>query len=229
MSRRSRQKSARLEVFNSVTSEIEDQILDAYGELTVENPDLYLHQVPELFHQLKIPECFTDDITQAIGFYYEVMQKKGFEVDEKSHKQHITIQLLRHFTITNASDFPNNIIDIVDIDKLIRGTNRLVKFRDNYSHIYSSWMLFIDATDMKDKHQDPVGQRLTLPALRTIKTTLGLDEQELCDSFLIDMLGCCSTDIGGEIMNYDFEKLKLGTSVSIKDFAEILGNLGEYD
>lgn len=229
MSRRSKQKSARLETFNSVTNEIEDEILDAYGKLTVENPDLYLRQVPELFHQLKIPECFTDDITEVIGYYYEVMQKENFIVDYKNHKQYITLQLLRHFTITNASDFPNNIIDIIDIDKLIRCTNRLVKFRDNYNHIYKSWMLFINASNMKDKHQDPVGQRLTLPALQSIKTSLGLDEQELGDSFLIDMLGCCSTDTDGEIVNYDFEKLKLGTSVSIKDFAEILGNLGEYD
>lgn len=225
MSKRSRLRSGRLEKFKSVSSQTEDEILDAYGELTVENPDFYLHQVPELFHLLKIPECFTEDIIQAISFYYDFMQR-GFELNESNHKQHITLQLLRHLTITNANDIPNNIMDIVDIDKLIRFTNRLIKFRDNYKHIYSSWRLFVDAEELKLSIEK---YRLTLPGLQNIKTSLGLDEQELGDSFLIDMLGCCSTDSNGDIMNYDFEKLKQGSSVSIKDFAEILGNLGEYD
>lgn len=234
MSRRSKQRSSgKLKDFPEVFPDISDEILDAYSDLTIDNPDFFLHQIPELFSILKIPECFTDDIITAVNYYYGHMAD-GFELNLQNHKQFITLQLLRHFTITNATDDPSNIIDIIDIDKVIRSTNKLVKFRNSFRDIYTSWKLFINSSNPEQEFDEStiVNYQLTLPDLKKIKTALDLDtdgKHALGDSFLIDMLGCCSTDSNGDIFNYDFKKIKNGSSVSIKDFAEILGNLGEFD
>lgn len=142
------------------------------------------------------------------------------------------------YTITASTNDINevNIIDIVDIDKLIRNANKLVKFRNAYTHIYGSWKLFVDAaTTLTDSSELTVtNYQLTLPDLKKIKSFLNLDETSngnvsLGDSFLIDMLSCCTTTQHGDIINYDYNKPKKGSYITIKDFAEILGNLGELD
>lgn len=236
MSKRSKQRQfGKSELFNSINPEYEDEILEAYGSFTIENPDLNLVKLPELFSVLQIPSCFCQDINLCIDYYYEHMQDIE-QFDSTNHKQYITMQLIKNVTISSNIDDVSTILDIVDIDKLIKITDKLLKFRDFYQTIYESWKLFINASrlDSELNEQSILSYKLTLPDLKNIKTSLNLDHESngkysLGDSFLIDMLGCCSTDPNGNMSNYDFYKIKSGSSVTIKDFAEILGNLGEFD
>ncbi|CUM56697.1 uncharacterized protein AC631_04147 [Debaryomyces fabryi] len=228
------------EEFLRLDPEIEDEILEAYSSITLESQDFFLHQLPEFLHQLQIPACFTDDITQCVNYYYEHMHNDNgdFKLNESNYKHAITFQMILAYTITGSANEKHEvtIIDIVDIDKLIRNVNKLVKFRNAYTHIYGSWKLFVDAaTTSTDSSESTVtNHQLTLPDLKKIKSVLNLDEAgngnvSLGDSFLIDMLSCCTTTENGDILNYDYNKPKKGSYITIKDFAEILGNLGELD
>lgn len=222
-----RKSGGRLTQFRVVPSDLEDQILGPFADLAGPDAELHLRQVPELMYQLEIPHCFTKDIETGIDFYYANLH--GRPVDVSDHRHHITAQLVRHFTITTLTD--DDLVDIVDIDKLIARVGKLLKFRDNYDTIVDAWRLFVGAATADDlDNQTLLGYQLALPDLKAIKGTLGLDDGvELGDSFLIDMLGCCQTDVKGDITNYSFDRIKRGSSVGIKDFAEILGNLGEFD
>lgn len=215
--------------YTTVLPATEDEILEAYSQVAGE--DLYLEQIGDLFATLRIPECFTYDIVQCVDYYYEFIKPvPGIKFDPLNVKQYTTINLVKAYTITASLDSLDNIIDIIDIDKLIRNVNRLVKFRDHYSHIVASWRLFVLATTEKQLSDAAVlKHRLSLVDLKTIKTKLHLDTKELGDSLLIDMLSCSTTDVDGNIINFDFTKPKTGTVVSIKDFGEILGNLGELE
>lgn len=228
------------EEFLRLDPEIEDEILEAYSSITLESQDFFLHQLPNFLRQLQIPTCFTNDITQCVDYYYEHMHNEGydFKLNESNYKQTITFQMILAYTISSSTSDRNEvkIIDIVDIDKLIRNANKLVKFRNAYNHIYGSWKLFVDAaTTSTDNSESTVtNYQLTLPDLKRIKSFLNLDEASngnasLGDSFLIDMLSCCTTSQNGDIINYDYNKPKKGSYITIKDFAEILGNLGELD
>ncbi|ODV79297.1 uncharacterized protein CANTADRAFT_22047 [Suhomyces tanzawaensis NRRL Y-17324] len=221
---------AKSKQFEQLNPDIEDEILEVYAQLTAESPDLFLHQLPEFFTFLKVPHCFIYDILQCTEYYYEFMQRDKLVVDARNVKQQTTINLLQAYTITGSD---SDLIDIVDIDKLIRHGNKLVKFRNNYHHIYESWKLFVQAASDSTSKSAIVHYKLSLPDLKRIKAVLNLDESEgrtsFSDSLLIDMLSCCSTDSDGNIINFDFDKPKEGSYLSIKDFAEILGNLGELE
>lgn len=228
------------EEFLRLDPKIEDEILEVYGSITLESQDFFLHQLPNFLRQLQIPTCFTDDITQCVDYYYEYMHNEGddFKLNESNYKQAITFQMILAYTITASTNDMHevNIIDIVDIDKLIKNANKLVKFRNAYTRIYGSWKLFVDAaTSATDSSESTVtNYQLTLPDLKKIKSFLNLDETSngnisLGDSFLIDMLSCCTTTQNGDIINYDYNKPKKGSYITIKDFAEILGNLDELD
>ncbi|KAG7665764.1 uncharacterized protein J8A68_000784 [[Candida] subhashii] len=183
-----------------------------------------------------IPKCFIEDIINCIDYYNLIIKPSssssngGLKLDPLNPKQSMTISLIQAYTITNnVNNDLNNIIDIIDIDKLLRNVNRLIKFRNNYNHIQQSWKLFVmsccSTTNIEnDRHIE--NYKLTLPDLKTIKTNLNLDNPQTNESFLIDMLSCCTHDSNGHILNFDYTKNKHGPHISIKDFAEILGNLG---
>ncbi|KAK6459651.1 Rad33-domain-containing protein [Scheffersomyces xylosifermentans] len=231
-------KSSEYEV---VSPQIEDEILEVYTELAGDE-DLYLSQLPELFGILKIPECFTQDIKDCIEYYYDFIRPNAdVKFDATNVKQYTTLNLINSYSLTSNITKIHEVIDIVDIDKLIRNLNRLIKFRNNYKHIFQSWELFVAAATTEeagisiDKSESFVlNYKLSLPDLKHIKNALNLDHESqgkhsLGDSFLIDMLSCCTTNSRGDILNFDFNKPKTGLCVSIKDFAEILGNLGELE
>lgn len=239
--KRSKQQGIAIsEGFQRVDPDIEDEILGVYSIATKESDDLYLNQLPKLLSNLKIPICFTNDITQCIDYYYEYMhsQSGDIKVNGLNYKRDISLQLVQAYSI-NTSQIDSatiNIIDIIDIDKLIKNFNKLIKFRNAYKHIYQSWKLFVDgATSINNGDESVViSYQLTLPDLKKIKSVLRLDEEThsrspLGDSFLIDMLSYSSTTHSGDPINYDFNKAKKGSYITIKDFAEILGNLGELD
>lgn len=237
-------KQSPIERFETIPPEIEDEILETYSQFTLnyeeeeeeeeEPKDLTLNQLIEFFDKLMIPKCFIEDIINCIDYYNLIIKpSSSLKLDPLNPKQSMTISLIQAYTITNnVNNDLNDIIDIIDIDKLLRNVNRLIKFRNNYNHIQQSWKLFVmsccSTTNIEnDRHIE--NYKLTLPDLKTIKTNLNLDNPQTNESFLIDMLSCCTHDSNGHILNFDYTKNKHGTHISIKDFAEILGNLGELD
>ncbi|XBA47473.1 hypothetical protein SBP28_001944 [Candidozyma auris] len=198
---------AKSEAYAQVDAEAERQILDAYAETLDESnsEDIYLKHLPIIFHKLNIPHCFTRDIDNCIQWFYDI---HFHDSASDSHKSRSVQSLLRQLTLTTTRGGEQDVSDVVDIDKLILFGNRLVKFRDHFPEIKNAWRLF-----------------LTLKDLRSIKGYLELDD--ISDSILIDMLGCGTTTLEGQVLNY--EGNSGGLEVGIKDFAEILGQIGQLD
>lgn len=234
--KKSKNRQSPSEVFERIPPDIEDEILEAYSELTSgdgleyedADEDFYLHQLVELFAKLSIPKCFTSDIMNCIEYYYDFIKSREVMLDPLNIRQSMTLSMIQAYTISSNVQEIKNIIDIVDIDKLLRNLNRLIKFRNGYKHIQESWKLVVsNSTGRQDV--DFENYKLTLPDLKQIKTNLNLNTPQTNESFLIDMLGCCSHDSNGNVLTFDYTRNKTGPNVSIKDFAEILGNLGELD
>ncbi|EGW31740.1 uncharacterized protein SPAPADRAFT_62337 [Spathaspora passalidarum NRRL Y-27907] len=220
-----RKTKSNLDIFEKINADTEDEILDEYSELLGDDDDLHLKELPELLQNLRIPAIFTDDIVESVEYYYNFIRNRDVSIDPSNIKQSMSFQLIKAYTITNAIRAPSDIIDIIDIDKLLFNVNRLVKFRNNYKHIRESWRLFVSDSSNIEHY------KLALPDLKQVKSNLNLDNdpetrKPISESFLIDMLGCCSHDSNGNLLNY---MTKEGACVTIKDFAEILGNLGELD
>lgn len=233
MLKRSKQNFSKSKAYFEIPEEIEDEILEVYSNLVGDESDFYLHQLPDFFTELQIPPCFTFDIIKCINFYYNHCRDKTFSIDAISAKQNFTLQMIKAFTINDTITQSDEIIDIIDINKLIKNSNRLIKFRNSYDIIFQSWSLLIDASVgiTNQSEEELINYHLTLPDLQRIKNLLQISSEAntLSDAFLIDMLSCCSTTPDGTLINFDFDKPKDGSYVSFKDFAEILGNLGELD
>ncbi|KAI5949489.1 hypothetical protein KGF57_004699 [Candida theae] len=223
--------------FNEIVPEIEDEIVEAYAEqLGDDDTDLHLDKLPHVLDKLNIPDCFTGDIKTAVDYYYQFMHNRSYNIDDVNMKQRNTREVIFAFTITTSTQTADDTSDIIDIDKLIRHLNMLVKFRNNYRHIVSTWkMLIQESSESNCPNTDPINIetfQMTLPTLKNVKTSLNLDNDShtktpLNDGFLIDMLGCCQHDEKEHLINYSFDKQ--GASIMIKDFAVILGKLGELD
>lgn len=216
------------EKFNQIDPQYENEILETYSVLTESDPDFYLKLLPKLFRKLKIPKCFTNDIARCVDYFYEI---QGHVINSDPSKRETLLQMITAFTITSQVESDEDIIDIVDIDKLMKHTNKLLKYRDNLDHIKQSWELFINASSTKPP-RDPLEFKLTLPALQEVKSYLNIDsnpKQKLSDGFLIEMLSCCSVDDSGTLNSFELERNHQGLFVGIKDFACILGTLGEFD
>lgn len=202
----------------------EDEVLEAFSDIldALGEEDLHLHHLPQLYQKLKVPSCFVADIVDCIEYYYDVAPIVALGPARLSDRSAVVLEMARLLTVST-----DEIIDVVDIDKLIRHTDKLLKFRNHYSHIYESWELFVGAAqpDPALSKQAILAYKLRLPDLLAIKSTLNLDKASLGDLFLIDMLSCCQTDSKGYKTSFDRD----GASVSVKNFAEILGNLGELD
>ncbi|CAX43118.1 conserved hypothetical protein [Candida dubliniensis CD36] len=218
--------------FEQVDDEIEDEIFETYSELLgddVDHQDVILSQLPQILSNLRIPKCFTKDIEQCVDYYYDFIKDKDVHLDSLNTRQQNTLAMINSYTVTSGIKQLDEIIDIIDVEKLLYNLNRLVKFRNNYSHISKSWQLFVNSATGSSASEI---FKLTLPDLKKIKTNLNLDSDPstkapLSDTFLIDMLGCCSHDSKGNLLNFDFEKK--GACVTVKDFAEILGQIGELE
>lgn len=205
--------------FDEIPDKYEDEVLEAYAIITEESGDFYLKQMKKFFNQLTIPKCFTSDIIECIDSFYAL---KGTLYVSTSHKRDLILQMVLTFTITGTINNDDDIIDIVDVDKLIKYCNRLLKYRDNFDLIKETWKLFVPEDNF-------IQAKLSLPDLQKIKQSLNLDPSSLNDGLLIDMLGSCKTDEEGTIHNFDLGKSSKGLYITIKDFACILGNLGEFD
>lgn len=182
--------------------------------------DLLLKHLPLLFQYLKIPSILTYDIISCIDHYYEILINSNAPT---SLKDNLSLCLINYYTITSNPSTLSDIIDIIDIDKLIYQLHRLIILRNNYDHIHSSWLLFTSIL----KISKPLKHKLTLPDLKKIKSHLGLDSGSvsLSDSVLIDMLSCAYNDSKQEIVD-----LSGGPpGVGFKAFGLILGELGELE
>ncbi|KAI5961135.1 hypothetical protein CANMA_003909 [Candida margitis] len=218
--------------FEEITPEIEDEIVEEYAQQLGDDTDLHLDKLSDVLDSLNIPHCFTSDIKSAIDYYYQFMHDRDYAINSGSTKQRLTLEMILSFTITTSTQTTDDVSDIIDIDKLIQRLNTLIKLRNNYSHIISSWKSFIQESGGANKPANIEDFQLTLPELKNVKTSLNLDNDPqtkapLNDGFLIDMLGCCQHDQKGHLINFAFDKQ--GASVMIKDFAVILGKLGELD
>ena len=214
----SRKRFTRSAAFEAVVPEAEEEIVALHSEVA----DFYLSELPAFLDRLRIPTCFTADIAQCVDYFYTHIYSKDVEVDPANARQSILLQLVKSYTITALVALLADVVDVVDLDKLIKNCAKLIRFRDHYDVILRSWALFVEAAG----HQDALHCRLTLPDLQKIKRDLGLD---MSDAMLIDMLGACATVGANELANYTWDKLTEGKFVDIKDFAEIMGQLGELD
>lgn len=230
MARRSKQNS-----FLEIDPNHEDEILEIYAIMTEESPDLYLRQLPAIFRKLRIPKCFVTDIIACIAYYYELMDGRKVAYNPANRKQAMTMRLLLAYTLTAPNADIENILDILDVDKLIRNVDRLLKYRDNYAHVMATWKLCVEATTTDSskmkKYTDAelASFKLDLTLLKKIKTHLDLDASDarrgMSDALLIDMLSCCAFNERDEPVNYAFDSNV--THINFKVFADILGHLGE--
>ncbi|SGZ55044.1 CIC11C00000002707 [Sungouiella intermedia] len=212
-------KSAR---YTQITQLAETEVLDQY-ECILESglsPDVLLSHIPAILKKLRVPQCFTKDICQCIQWFYDTGHAN---VSTESPRWAIVEQLLLHLTISSKLNGVLQVSDIVDIDKLVTFCNRLLRFRDHYRIIRQAWSLFVEASG--NKNVDVTTFRLSMKDLTKVKSYLQLDD--ISDTVLIDMLGCGTSTVEGDVYNYTFHHH--GLSVNIKDFAEIMGQLGELD
>lgn len=218
-------KFSKSEEFVNIDADAERQIIDAYAETLDETgvEDIYLKHLPIIFQKLSIPHCFTRDIDNCIQWFYDTYL---FGVSSDSQKGRKTKLLLEQLTLTSGRHDELEVSEIVDIDKLIIVGNRLIKFRDHYPEIKNAWRLFLEAANgTKVKDSELLGLTLTLKDLKKVKEHLDLGD--ISDSILIDMLGCGSTTLDGQLLN--FEANAGGLAVGIKDFAEIMAQIGQLD
>lgn len=227
MSKRRFNKSSH---FLVVPEHIEKEVVEAYDD---NGSELFFSDLPNFFNQLGIPPVLFKDIANCVEYFYnQIYSKEDVVLNlEANAKQYITLKAVKSYTISLSIENVEDIIDVIHLNNLVKNCGKLIKMRDNFELIFESWALFVrasGASNDKNMGRDEILTfRLTLPHLQKIKQDLGL-EGSLSDSSLIDMLGLCATS-GDEIVNYDWDKLKDGKYVGIRDFAEILGQLGEYD
>lgn len=218
-------KFSKSEEYLKIDADAERQVLDAYAETLDESnvEDIYLKHLPIIFHKLNIPHCFTKDIDNCVQWFYDT-HFSGLPSD--SNKARKTRLLLQQLTLSTTRHGELDVSDIIDIDKLIIVGNRLVKFRDHYPEIKNAWRLFLEASSgSKVSESTLLIETLSLQDLKKVKEHLDLGD--VSDLILIDMLGCGTTTLEGEVLNYDANVS--GLAVGIKDFAEILGQIGQLD
>lgn len=215
-------KFAKSAQYSHITHLAEAEVLDHYEAMLESgtSPDVLLSHVPSILIKLRIPKCFTVDIVECIQWFYDTGHAN---VSTKSPRWIIIEQLLLHLTISTKVNGIVQVSDVVDIDKLVTFCNRLLRFRDHFRMIKQAWRLFVEASG--NKNADITMFRLSMKDLSKVKSYLQLDD--ISDTVLIDMLGCGTSTVDGEIYNYTFQQE--GLSVNIKDFAEIMGQLGELD
>lgn len=215
-------KFAKSALYKDVPGQYEQEVLDNYAEMLdlLGSPDVLLSDIPDFLDRMNVPTCFTSDIQQCIQWFYD---SGCGEVTKESANWTVAEQLLNHLTISATYGGHFEVSDIVDIDKLIKFCNRLLRFRDHFVVIKQAWRLFVEASG--HENVDITTYRLSMKDLRLVKSYLQLDD--ISDSILIDMLGCGGTTVEGSRFNYSF--LPQGLAVNIKDFAEIMGQLGELD
>lgn len=215
-------KFAKSTNYTEITQLAEAEVLDQYEAMldAGTSPDVVLSQVPSILSKLRVPKCFTQDISECIQWFYDTGHAN---VSTESPRRVIVEQLLLHLTISSKVNGVLQISDIVDIDKLVTFCNRLIRFRDHYRVIKQTWSLFVDASG--NKKVDVTTFRLSVKELTKVKSYLQLDD--ISDTVLIDMLGCGTSTVDGELYNYTFQQE--GLSVNIKDFAEVMGQLGELE
>lgn len=224
--------------YNSVNQDIEDETSQCFSEIVGDAPDFHLYDLPRFFDQLNIPSCFTKDLVSCVEYYYDFIHPEpDLKFDPMNVKQYTTVNFIRAYSISSSAKSFRDIIDIVDIDKLITNTDRLIKFRNAFHHILASWKLFVSQALPDGEAGSTVADefaiefRLGLPELKNVKSSLNLNVEKsgLSDAILIDMLSATGPGIDGIVQNFDFEKPKHGIYVTIKDFAHLLGQIGELD
>lgn len=215
------QKSKR---FLLVEEDIEEEVLNEYA-LFIEAfgvEDVLLKDVPALLAKLHVPHYYYDDVSECIQWFYDT---QNGNISFRSAKWTVATHLLQHLTISVTRNGVIDVSDVVDADKLVKFCLRLIKYRDSEARILDAWSLFVEAAGLAEKGKDVTGCRISVQDLANIKRKLRLND--LSDTILIDMLSCSGSTVEGDIFNYQISKT--GILVGIKDFAEILGQLGQLD
>lgn len=200
--------------------------------LKKDKDDVLLSDLCDIFTYLNVPECFISDIKQCITYYYELSLTSNLKTDHHNYKKKILLKFLQDFTITNESETLESTLDIVDIEKFISKTIKLLQFRDNYSFIFENWKLFVDAvTDDKEKSNEfYCSYKLKFNDLEKIDNSLKVTDKSKNSYLLLkNMLELSVTDIDDNLLTYDFEKIRLNNFIGIKNFSEILENLDELE
>lgn len=214
-------KFRKLTTYNEISQAAETEVLDEYAAVldNAQAEDVLLSDVPAILSQLKIPGCFTDDIQNCIQWFYDT----GRGHIQRGNHWIIAEQLLLQLTISSVFQGQFEVSEVVDIDKLVRFCNRLLRFRDHFPLIKEYWLLFAELCGEGKK--DITKFKMSMQDLAKVKKYLQLDD--ISDGVLIDMLGCSTRTVQGDLFNFNFSPS--GLSVDIKDFAEVLGQLGELD
>lgn len=215
-----------------VDSQTEDEILEVYEGITANDGDAYLSDLPKFFEALSIPLCFTNDIATCITFFYEssILDLELKSSGDLNAMQMTALCFVRAFTITKTFGTleRGDIIDILDVDKLIKQLSILMKFRNHYRHIFNSWMQLVNASNKDVKGENDILKfKLGVPELRDIRDSLITEQAkgpQLGDPLLIDML---SIGLEDDSICFYIDRKVEGIYITIKRFAQILGFLGE--
>ncbi|ODQ81096.1 hypothetical protein BABINDRAFT_6935 [Babjeviella inositovora NRRL Y-12698] len=237
MSRKAKQKLVdKTTKFSEPTDDIESEIIEIYAQYTAAvdgedledealQLDLTIEQLPAFLGELHIPPRFIEDILRDFEAYNHYVKTTGSSV--------VTSETAETNAFVKARETVENFIipdtRIVDMDKLIAQTTRLLKMRNHKEYIYTNWKMVIDTVvtetnkmesvlrpkvDLATLHsEDYEKMELNLKDLRTLKAYLKLGDK-FQDVALIDMI---SLFANGK------------AHISIKDFGEIIGLLGELD
>lgn len=215
-----------------VDSQTEDEILEVYESITANDGDAYLSDLPKFFEALSIPLCFTNDIATCITFFYDlsILDLELKSSGDLNAMQMTALRFVRAFTITKTFGTleRGDIIDILDVDKLIKQLNILMKFRNHYRHILNSWKQLINASNKDVKEENEILKfKLGVPELRDIRDSLITEQAkgpQLGDPLLIDML---SIGLEDDSICFYIDRKVESIYITIKRFAQILGFLGE--
>lgn len=202
---------AKSKTYANAEKRYEEEILDAYSWIleSSQDPDVILSHIPKILRRLAVPSLYTNDISECIQWFCDTANST-----REGRRWDVARDLLMQLTLSGYIGGTFEISDVVDIDKVVKFCAHLLTFRDNTQTIEEAWQLFVDAGGNSE------ARRITVAELRRVKRYLELDD--IGDAILIDMVGC------GREKRVDFS-FDGGLSVGIKGFAEILGQLGEFD
>lgn len=213
-------KFRKLNTYSEISQAAETEVLDEYAAVldNTQAEDVLLSDVPKILSQLKVPSCFTDDIQNCIQWFYDT----GRGHVQRGNHWIVAEQLLLQLTISSVFQGQFEVSEVVDIDKLVKFCNRLLRFRDHFPLIKEYWLLFAELCG--EGKNDITKFKMSMQDLAKVKKYLQLDD--ISDGVLIDMLGCSTRTVQGDLFNFNFSPSIL--TVDIKDFAEVLGQLGEF-
>lgn len=154
-----------------IPKSMEDEMLLAYSNCTIEVPDLMMDNLDKYFDEIKLP-----------SEWYQMVEK--------------------HMVCLDGTD-------IVDFDKLLSITYRLLIFMDNAEIIDSQWLLILEYSGRIERYKHiPVRKQVvSIKEIQRCASQVSMEQQKV-----VEMISCATE----------------GRRVFIRylDFAHLLGKLG---